>query len=179
MKILVTGTAGFIGFHLAKKLLERGDEVVGLDNINDYYDVNLKYGRLKVFNNGEMSRDFTYIDDIVDGVIKVIDKPAEQNKEWNAKDPEISSSSAPYKIYNIGNNAPLPLMSFIETIEEALGKKAEKNFMDMQDGDVVSTYADVSDLINDFGYKPDTSLEVGIERFVKWYREFYTDKNKI
>ena len=312
MKILVTGTAGFIGFHLAKKLLERGDEVVGVDNINDYYDVNLKYGRLqelgiqredvsenslasstkyknhsfykidladkeamqklfetekfdavcnlaaqagvryslenphayiqsnvvgflnilegcrntdvknlcyasrssvyglnesqpfkttdktehqvslyaatkkssemmahtyshlygiqttglrfftvygpwgrpdmapmlftdailndraiKVFNNGEMSRDFTYIDDIVDGVIKVIDKPAQPNKEWNAKVPEISSSSAPYKIYNIGNNAPLPLMSFIETIEEALGKKAEKNFMPMQDGDVV------------------------------------------
>ena len=173
MKILVTGTAGFIGFHLAKKLLERGDEVVGVDNINDYYDVNFKYGRLKEFNNGEMSRDFTYIDDIVDGVIKVIDKPAQPNKEWNAKDPEISSSSAPYKIYNIGNNAPLPLMTFIETIEEALGKKAEKNFMPMQDGDVVSTYADVSGLINDFGYKPDTKLSDGIGEFVKWYREFY------
>ena len=347
MKILVTGTAGFIGFHLAKKLLERGDEVVGIDNINDYYDVNLKYGRLKelgidrdeiesnnssldiyhsklyenhsfykmdladkdsmqqlfktekfdavynlaaqagvryslenphaymqsnvvgflnilegcrntdvknlcyassssvyglnesqpfkttdktehqvslyaatkksnemmahtyahlygiqttglrfftvygpwgrpdmapmlftdaifhnrpikVFNNGEMSRDFTYIDDIVDGVIKVIDKPAEPNREWNAKDPEISSSSAPYKLYNIGNNAPLPLMTFIETIEEALGKKAEKNFMPMQDGDVVSTYADVRGLIDDFGYKPDTKLADGIGEFVKW-----------
>ena len=350
MKILVTGTAGFIGFHLAKKLLERGDEVVGIDNINDYYDVNLKYGRLKelgvershcekqsdeaiysityrnhkfykmdladreameqlfktekfdavmnlaaqagvryslenphayiqsnvvgflnilegcrnngvknlafassssvyglnesqpfkttdktehqvslyaatkksnemmahtyahlygihvtglrfftvygpwgrpdmapmlftdailndraikVFNNGEMSRDFTYIDDIVDGVIKVIDKQSESNKEWNPKDPEISSSSAPYKIYNIGNNAPLPLMTFIETIEDALGKKAEKNYMPMQDGDVVSTYADVSGLINDFGYKPDTKLADGIGEFVKWYREFY------
>lgn len=356
MKILVTGTAGFIGYHLAKKLLERGDEVVGIDNINDYYDVNLKYGRLKelgidrdevelnnskfkihdstsyknhsfykmeladreameqlfktekfdavcnlaaqagvryslenphayiqsnvvgflnilegcrnngvknlafassssvyglnesqpfkttdktehqvslyaatkksnemmahtyahlygihvtglrfftvygpwgrpdmapmlftdailndraikVFNNGEMSRDFTYIDDIVDGVIKVIDKQSESNKEWNPKDPEISSSSAPYKIYNIGNNAPLPLMTFIETIEEALGKKAEKNFMPMQDGDVVSTYADVSGLINDFGYKPDTKLADGIGEFVKWYKSFYGDKN--
>ena len=348
MKTLVTGTAGFIGYHLAKKLLERGDEVVGLDNINDYYDVNLKYGRLKelgiakdsieenhptystkyekhsfykmdlsdkkamqrlfeteqfdavcnlaaqagvryslenphayiesnvvgfmnilegcrntgvknlcyassssvyglnesqpfkttdktehqvslyaatkksnemmahtyahlygiqatglrfftvygpwgrpdmapmlftdailndraikVFNNGKMSRDFTYIDDIVDGVIKVIDKPATSNAQWNAKEPEISSSSAPYRIYNIGNNAPLPLMEFIETLEAALGKKAEKNFMPMQDGDVVSTYADVTDLINDFGYKPDTKLARGIAEFVNWYREFY------
>ena len=104
---------------------------------------------------------------------KVGYKPAESNKEWNAKEPEISSSSAPYKIYNIGNNAPLPLMTFIETIEDALGKKAEKNYMPMQDGDVVSTYADVSGLINDFGYKPDTKLADGIGEFVKWYREFY------
>ncbi len=104
---------------------------------------------------------------------KVGYKPSESNKEWNAKDPEISSSSAPYKIYNIGNNAPLPLMTFIETIEEALGKKAEKNFMPMQDGDVVSTYADVSGLINDFGYKPDTKLADGIGEFVKWYKSFY------
>jgi len=348
MKILVTGTAGFIGFHLAKKLLERGDEVIGLDNINDYYDVNLKFGRLKelgiersqiaekqfvtstvfpkhkfikldladregiqklfkeekfdavmhlaaqagvrysienphsyvesnvvgflnilegcrqsnvknlsyassssvyglnqsqpfkttdktehqvslyaatkksnemmahtyshlygiqttglrfftvygpwgrpdmapmlftdailnnraikVFNNGEMSRDFTYIDDIVDGVIKVIDNPAQINKKWDAKDPQISSSSAPYKIYNIGNNAPLPLMTFIETLENALGKTAEKTFMPMQDGDVVSTYADVSGLIEEFAYKPDTKLIDGISEFVKWYKEFY------
>ena len=348
MKILVTGTAGFIGFHLAKKLLDRGDTVVGIDNINDYYDVNLKYGRLKelginkediqenkkvtsttntkhsfykmdladkdamdklfktekfdavmnlaaqagvryslenphayiqsnvvgflnilegcrnsgvknlayassssvyglnesqpfkttdttehqvslyaatkksnemmahtyahlygiqttglrfftvygpwgrpdmapmlftdailndraikVFNNGEMSRDFTYIDDIVDGIIKVIDKPATPNKNWNAKQPDIDSSSAPYRLYNIGNNAPLPLMTFIETIENALDKKAEKNFMPMQDGDVVSTYADVTGLMKDFGYKPDTDLKDGIEEFVVWYREFY------
>jgi len=348
LKILVTGTAGFIGFHLAKKLLERDDEVVGIDNINDYYDVNLKYGRLKelgiqkediaenqkalsqtynkhsfckmdladkeamntlfetekfdavmnlaaqagvryslenphayvqsnvvgflnilegcrnhnvknlayassssvyglnesqpfkttdktehqvslyaatkksnemmahtyahlygiqttglrfftvygawgrpdmapmlftdailnnrpikVFNNGKMSRDFTYIDDIVDGIIKVIDNPAQANENWDAKDPEISSSSAPYRLYNIGNNAPLPLMEFIETIEETLGKKAEKNFMPMQDGDVVSTYADVSGLIENFGYKPDTNLKDGIKEFVKWYKEFY------
>jgi len=349
MKILITGTAGFIGYHLAKKLLERGDEVIGIDNINDYYDVNLKYARLnelginrtdasatpihsnkyknhkfikldladkegmdklfkdekfdaamnlaaqagvryslenphayiesnvvgflnilegcrnygvknlsyassssvyglnqsqpfkttdktehqvsiyaatkksnemmahtyahlygiqttglrfftvygpwgrpdmapmlftdailndraiKVFNNGEMSRDFTYIDDIVDGVIKVIDNPAQENQGWNAEEPEISSSSAPYKLYNIGNNAPLPLMIFIETLENALGKKAQKNFMPMQDGDVVSTYADVSGLIKDFGYKPDTKLKDGIGEFVEWHRGFYGD----
>ena len=349
MKILVTGTAGFIGFHLAKKLLERGDEVVGIDNINDYYDVNLKYGRLSelgikqedirrnslvhstqydkhhfakidladkeamdnlfqeqqfdavmnlaaqagvryslenphayiqsnvvgflnilegcrhhnvknlayassssvyglnasqpfkttdttehqvslyaatkksnemmahtyshlygiqatglrfftvygpwgrpdmapmlftdailndrainVFNNGEMSRDFTYIDDIVDGIVKVIDNPAQPNELWNPNEPDISTSSAPYRLYNIGNNAPLSLMTFIETIEEALGKEAKKNFMPMQDGDVVSTYADVSGLIKEFGYQPNTALSEGIREFVKWYRAFYT-----
>ena len=329
-KILVTGTAGFIGFHLAKKLLERGDIVVGLDNINDYYDVNLKYARLnqlginkeaiidakivqsslyqnhqfikanledtktiyqlfesqkfdavchlaaqagvryslenphayiqsnivgfmnileacrnyeirnlsyassssvyglnksqpfkttdktdtpvslyaatkksnelmahtyshlygiqttglrfftvygpwgrpdmapilftdailndraiKVFNHGEMSRDFTYIDDIIEGIIKVIDKPSD------------------FKVYNIGNNAPTSLMTFIETLENALGKKAKKAFLPMQDGDVVSTYADVTGLMEDFGYKPDTKLADGIGEFVKWYKEFY------
>ena len=128
---------------------------------------------IKVFNNGAMSRDFTYIDDIIDGIIKVIDNPAQPNENWDAKDPEISSSSAPYRLYNIGNNAPLPLMTFIETIEDALGKKAEKNFMPMQDGDVVSTYADVSGLINEFDYKPDTKLSDGIDEFVKWYKVFF------
>jgi UDP-glucuronate 4-epimerase len=331
MKILVTGTAGFIGYHLAKKLLERGDEVVGLDNINDYYDVNLKYARLnelgirchseldseslvqslkypnhkfikanledsqtinklfetekfdavcnlaaqagvryslenphayiqsnvvgfmnileacrnyniknlsyassssvygtntsqpfkttdmtdtpislyaatkksnelmahtyshlygiqttglrfftvygpwgrpdmapmlfasaisedrpiKVFNHGNMSRDFTYIDDIVDGIIKVIDNPSD------------------FKVYNIGNNSPVSLMEFIETIENKMGKIAQKNFMDIQPGDVVSTYADTQGLIDDFGYKPNTKLADGIGEFVKWYKEFY------
>ena len=348
MKILVTGTAGFIGFHLAKKLLERGDEVVGIDNINDYYDINLKYGRLKelgidqektednkpvistmfpkhkfikldladtgginrlfeaekfdavcnlaaqagvryslenphayiesnivgfmnilegcrhynvknlsyassssvyglnksqpfktsdktehqvsvyaatkksnemlahtyshlygiqttglrfftvygpwgrpdmapmlfadailhdrpikVFNFGKMSRDFTYIDDIVDGLIKVIDNPAIVNNAWDPKDPDIQSSSAPYHIYNIGNNAPVDLMKFIETIENALGKTAEKNMLPIQPGDVESTYADTSELMKDFSYKPDTPLDEGVTAFVKWYREFY------
>lgn len=333
MKILVTGTAGFIGFHLAKKLLERGDEVVGLDNINDYYDVNLKYGRLKelginptkieetqpvastifpkhtfikldladkdqmealfkkeqfdavcnlaaqagvryslenphayiesniqgfmnilegcrengiqnlsyassssvyglnkdqpfkttdqvdrpisiyaatkksnelmahtyshlfgisttglrfftvygpwgrpdmapmlfadailhdraikVFNQGDMSRDFTYIDDIVDGCIKVIDNP-------NKKDL--------YQIYNIGNNAPVQLMDFIKALENALEKEAKKEYLPMQPGDVKSTYADVSDLMNDFDYKPDTSIQEGVDKFAQWYRAFY------
>jgi UDP-glucuronate 4-epimerase len=348
MKILVTGTAGFIGHALAKKLLERGDEVVGLDNINNYYDVTLKYGRLadlgirqdciadhkatesikynkhrfykmdladrsemehlfneekfdavchlaaqagvryslenphayiqsnvvgftnilegcrhsgvknlsyassssvyglnksqpfkttdttehpvsfyaatkkanemmahsyshlydipttgvrfftvygpwgrpdmapmlftdaitnnraiKVFNNGDMSRDFTYIDDIVDGLINIIDNPATSNKEWNSEKPAIDSSSAPYRLLNIGNNHPVSLMEFIETIEKALGKKAEKNFMSMQDGDLKSTYADVSGLIKNFNYSPDTKLSDGIEKFIEWYREFY------
>ena len=333
MKILVTGTAGFIGFHLAKKLLERGDEVIGIDNINDYYDVNLKYGRLKelgidqekieenqpvsstlfskhtfikldlankeqmealfqrekfdavcnlaaqagvryslenphayidsniqgfmnilegcrqngiknlsyassssvyglnkeqpfktsdqvdqpisiyaatkksnelmahtyshlfgvsttglrfftvygpwgrpdmapmlfsdailndraikIFNQGDMSRDFTYIDDIVDGCIKVIDNP---------------NTEEPYQIYNIGNNAPVQLMDFIKALENSLNKEAKKEYLPMQPGDVKSTYADVSGLIDNFGYKPDTSIQNGVDLFAQWYQEFY------
>jgi len=347
MKILITGTAGFIGFHLAKKLLERGDEVIGLDNINDYYDRELKYARLnelgirknniiddilinstnkkhrfiktdltnkttinnlfknenfdavcnlaaqagvrysienphayidsniigftnileacrhhhvsnlsyassssvyglnksqpfqtsdhtnhpvslyaatkksnelmahtyshlynisttglrfftvygpwgrpdmapmlfadaitndrpiKVFNHGNMSRDFTYIDDIVEGIIKVIDNPAQKDSNWNANDPSPQSSSAPYKIYNIGNNAPVNLMEFISEIESSLGKVAEKNFMDIQAGDVESTFADTSDLNNDFNYKPFTPLDKGVSEFITWFKNFY------
>ncbi len=348
MKILVTGTAGFIGYHLATKLLELGHEVIGLDNINDYYDVNLKYARLeklgisrdeieksnsklkihnstfsplhkfykvdledaeainhifkveqfdavvnlaaqagvrysienphaymnsniigfinileacrnynvknlsyassssvyglnksqpfkvedktdtpvslyaatkksnelmahtyshlygikttglrfftvygpwgrpdmapmlftdailndraiKVFNHGNMSRDFTYVDDIIDGIIKVI-KSQLNNSKLNIQNSKL------FNIYNIGNNAPVSLMDFIQTIEIAIGKVATKNFLPMQDGDVESTYADVSGLINDFGYKPDTELKDGIEEFVKWYKEFYGEK---
>ena len=348
MKILVTGTAGFIGYHLALKLLQRGDTIIGLDNINDYYDVNLKYARLnelgidknelednklinsktypnhkfvkmdlsdtnsiyklfetekfdavcnlaaqagvrysienphayidsnvkgfmnileacrhndvknlsyassssvyglnksqpfktsdhtdhpislyaatkksnemmahtyshlygicttglrfftvygpwgrpdmapmlfadailndraiKVFNHGNMSRDFTYVDDIVDGIIKVIDNPANSSQNFNPENPNPDSSSAPYRIYNIGNNAPVQLLDFIETLEKSIGIDAKKNFLPMQDGDVVSTYADTNDLMKDFGYKPDTKLSDGIEQFVKWYRKFY------
>jgi len=347
MKILVTGTAGFIGHALAKKLLARGDEVVGIDNINDYYDVNLKYARLedtgvdrdkidwgvrvassifpkytfvkmpledqegmdvlfkeekfdavcnlaaqagvrysienphayiqsnivgfmnileacrhngvknlcyassssvyglnksqpfktsdhtdhpislyaatkksnemmahtyshlygiqatglrfftvygpwgrpdmapilfasaivedrpiKVFNHGDMSRDFTYIEDIVDGVINVIDNPAQPDSEWNAQQPNPASSSAPYRVYNIGNNQPVKLMDFIGTIETALGKVAEKIMMPMQDGDVQSTYADVDGLINKFNYKPDTVLSDGVGAFIQWYSKY-------
>jgi len=348
VKILVTGTAGFIGYHLAKKLLDRGDEIVGLDNINDYYDVNLKYARLnelginkkelednklvqsktfdkhkfvkmnlsdsdsiyklfeeekfdavcnlaaqagvrysienphayidsnvkgfmnileacrhndvsnlsyassssvyglnksqpfktedhtdhpvslyaatkksnemmahtyshlynisttglrfftvygpwgrpdmapmlfadailndraiKVFNHGNMSRDFTYVGDIVDGIIKVIDNPSKANENFDTQTPNPSISSAPYRIYNIGNNAPVSLLDFIKTIETSIGTEAKKNFMDMQDGDVVSTYADTNDLIKDFDYKPDTDLSEGIGEFIKWYKSFY------
>jgi len=350
MKILITGSAGFIGFHLTKRLLERGDEVVGVDNLNSYYDVNLKYARLealgisvenndfvegqhfcstryakhtfvktdiahtaalyrlfeeekvdavchlaaqagvryslknphayiesnvlgfmnileacrrygvdnlayassssiyglnsaqpfktsdhtdhpisiyaatkksnelmahtyahlynirttglrfftvygpwgrpdmapmlfadailndraiKVFNHGKMSRDFTYIDDIVEGIVKVMDNPAKPNKAFDAARPDPSSSLAPYRIYNIGNNAPLSLMTFIETLEDALGKKAQKHYMQMQEGDVVSTYADVGDLMRDFNYKPNTPLSEGVAHFVSWYKAYY------
>lgn len=348
MKILITGTAGFIGFHLAKTLLERGDEVIGIDNINDYYDVNLKYGRLaqlgidkksvadgtkvsstsykkhqfikldlsdrngierlfqvekfdavchlaaqagvrysienphayiesnvvgflnilegcrqnnisnlcfassssvyglnqsqpfktsdhtdhpislyaatkksnemmahsyshlygiattgvrfftvygpwgrpdmapmlftdailssrpiKVFNHGNMSRDFTYITDIVNGLVKIIDKPATKDEKWDAENPLPNSSSAPYRIYNIGNSKPVKLMDFIQSIEKALGKDANKDFQPMQAGDVVSTYANVSGLINEFDYHPKTKLDEGIISFINWYKDFY------
>lgn len=332
-KILVTGAAGFIGFHLSKRLLERGNEVVGLDSVNDYYDVNLKKARLAqlegrpgfrfvktsledregllglfkeerfdkvvnlaaqagvryslvnpyayidanivgfinilegcrhngvkhlvfassssvygantkmpfsvhdnvdhpvslyaatkkanelmahtyshlyklpctglrfftvygpwgrpdmalflftkailegrpidVFNHGKMQRDFTYIDDIVEGVIRVTDKIAEPDPKWSGNAPDPGTSYAPYKNYNIGNNNPVELMRFIEVLEDTLGKKAVKNLLPMQPGDVPATYADVDDLMKDVGFKPATSIEEGIKRFVEWYRGYY------
>jgi UDP-glucuronate 4-epimerase len=348
MKVLVTGTAGFIGSFVAVRLAERGDEVVGIDNINEYYDVQLKYGRLArdgldlrkaeasrwvksskhptyrfkrtnledrqaiqklfdkekfdavchlaaqagvryslinpysyidanvvgfvnlleccrhynakhlvyassssvyglnekypfsvhdnvdhpvslyaatkkanelmahtyshlygipttglrfftvygpwgrpdmalflftkailenrpidVFNHGKMKRDFTYIDDIVTGVVKVLDKPATGDSRWKGKAPDPSRSQAPYRIYNIGNNSPVELKEFIGAIENALGKKAKKNFLAMQPGDVPATWADVKDLVKDFGYKPAMPVEEGVKRFVEWYLEYY------
>ncbi|GAB1265263.1 NAD-dependent epimerase [Aurantivibrio infirmus] len=333
MKVLVTGAAGFIGSHLCQRLLDRGDEVVGIDNLNDYYDVNLKLARLKrieesetftfikldiadrdgvaalfeeqkfdrvvnlaaqagvrysienphayidanivgfcnilegcrhnkvkhlayassssvygankaqpfsehhnvdhpialyaaskkanelmahaysslyelpttglrfftvygpwgrpdmalfkftkgileetpidIYNNGDMIRDFTYIDDIVEGVVRVLDNTASADKNWNGNDPDPATSYAPYRVYNIGNSSPVKLMDFIEAIEKAVGKEAIKNFMPMQDGDVPSTCADVSALQNDVGFKPNTSVEFGINKFVTWYRDYF------
>lgn len=333
MKYLVTGAAGFIGFHTSKYLLDRGDEVIGLDNINDYYDVGLKEARLAqltpysgfrfikmdladregmakmfaeekpqrvinlaaqagvryslenphayvdsnlvgfvnilegcrhngvehlsyassssvygankvspfsihhnvdhpvslyaaskkanelmahtyshlfglpttglrfftvygpwgrpdmalfiftkailegkpidVFNYGKMQRDFTYIDDIVEGVIRVTDNVPKPNPEWDAVAADPGTSSAPYKVYNIGNHSPVELLRFIEVIEECVGKKAIKNLLPMQPGDVPATCADVDDLMRDVGFKPDTPIEVGIRKFVDWYRWYY------
>ncbi|HKW86345.1 MAG TPA: NAD-dependent epimerase [Nitrospiraceae bacterium] len=331
--VLVTGAAGFIGYHVAKRLLERGDHVLGLDNLNDYYDVRLKEARLAqlspferfqfrkmdladragmaalfadrsirrvvhmaaqagvryslvnphaytdsnivgflnilegcrhsrvehlvyassssvygghtrmpfsvhdnvdhpvsmyaatkkanelmahtyahlcglpctglrfftvygpwgrpdmalfiftkailagktidVFNHGKMRRDFTYIDDIVEGVVRVLDKPATPDPNWSGEEPNPGTSSAPYRLYNIGNHQPVELLRFIEVLEDALGKKAGKNFLPLQPGDVPETYADVDDLIKDMDFKPNTPIEVGIRRFVEWYRSFY------
>ena len=333
MKVMVTGAAGFIGSMLSIRLLERGDEVVGIDNLNDYYDVNLKLARLErlkdydgfkfvkldiadrtavealfareksqrvmhlaaqagvrysitnphayidsnivgfinilegcrhnavehlayassssvygantnmpfsihdnvdhpvslyaaskkanelmahtyshlyklpttglrfftvygpwgrpdmslfmftrnilegkpidVFNYGNHRRDFTYIDDIVEGVIRVIDKPAQANANWSGDNPDPGTSRAPYRVYNIGNNNPVQLLKFIETLEKCLGKEAIKNLLPLQPGDVPDTYADVSDLVNDMGYRPGTELEEGIRNFVEWYKDFY------
>lgn len=128
---------------------------------------------IKVFNHGRMERDFTYIDDIVEGIVKLIDKPPTANKEWDESKDDLSTSFAPYKIYNIGNNQPVQLMRFINVLEEKIGKEAEKIYMDMQPGDVLRTYADVSDLERDIGFKPATSIEEGLEKFVKWYKEYY------
>jgi UDP-glucuronate 4-epimerase len=331
--ILVTGVAGFIGFHVAKRLLERGDRVIGLDNLNKYYDVRLKKARLaqlnpfpsfsftkldlanrpgvrrlfkkqpikhvihlaaqagvryslvnphaytdsniegflnilegcrhakvehlvyassssvyggnthmpfsvhdnvdhpvslyaaskkanelmahcyahlyripctglrfftvygpwgrpdmalfiftkailegkpiEVFNHGKMQRDFTYIDDIVEGVIRALDHPAAPNPTWSGDQPDPGTSSAPARVYNIGNHQPVELLHFIEVLEQALGKKAEKRLMPLQPGDVPATYADVEDLMRDVGFAPATPIKEGIARFVKWYREFY------
>ena len=333
MKVLITGTAGFIGSNVAGKLLARGDEVIGLDNLNDYYDVELKKARLErisahsgftdvrmdledrdgvaklfadhkpdrvvhlaaqagvryslvnphayadsnligtlnilegcrhndvehlvyassssvygantkmpfsvhdnvdhpvsvyaaskkahelmaqtyshlynlpttglrfftvygpwgrpdmalfmftknilegkpidVFNYGKCRRDFTYIDDIVEGVIRTMDNVAAPNPDWSGDDPDTGTSYAPFKVYNIGNNQPVELLRFIEIIEEKLGMKAEKNMMPLQPGDVPATYANVDDLMNDVGFKPATSIEEGIGNFVDWYREYY------
>lgn len=333
MKILVTGAAGFVGFHLAQRLLERGDEVVGLDNLNDYYDVALKEARLKllgaypgfrfvrasledrptieklfaherfetvanlaaqagvryslqnpnayidsnivgfmnvlegcrhntvkhlvyassssvygsnttvpfsvhhtvdhpvslyaatkksnelmahtyahlfglpttglrfftvygpwgrpdmayfsftksilegrpidVFNHGRMQRDFTYIDDIVEGVVRVLGHIPQANPSWDAASPDPAASSAPYRLYNIGNNQPVELGHFIETLEECLGKKAHKNMLPMQAGEVLVTFSDVDDLMREVGFRPATPIREGLQRFVQWYRGFY------
>lgn len=125
---------------------------------------------IDVYNNGDMVRDFTYIDDIIAGIIRVIDKPAIGNKQWTGI---ASSSSAPYKVYNIGNNNPVKLMDFIEAIENKLGTEIKKNMMEMQPGDVPQTFACVEELINDMDYKPATSITYGISKFVDWYLDFY------
>lgn len=127
---------------------------------------------IDVFNHGNMKRDFTYIDDIIEGVIRVIDRIPTSSEEWNGTSPDPGTSFAPYKLYNIGNNNPVDLMEFIETLEECLGTKAEKNYLPLQAGDVPSTYADVNDLMEDVNYKPNTSVQEGIRRFVEWYQEF-------
>ena len=335
MTILVTGAAGFIGFHTAVKLLERGETVVGLDNFNDYYDVSLKesraeildgydrftmervdladrpvieqlfrthefgkvvhlaaqagvrysienphsyidsnivgtlhilegcrhhdvehlvyassssvygansdmpfsvhqnvdhplalygatkkanelmahtysnlyglpttglrfftvygpYGRpdmalfkftkniiegepIDVFNYGKHRRDFTYVDDIVEGVVRTMDHTATPNPDWDPARPDPGTSRAPYRLYNIGNQNPVDLMDYIAAIEQCLGKTAEKNMLPMQPGDVPDTWADTSDLANDVGYQPSTPIEVGVRNFVGWYREYYKD----
>lgn len=128
---------------------------------------------IDVFNHGKMKRDFTYIDDIVEGVVRVMKNLPEPNPTWSGDSPDPGTSYVRYKIYNIGNNQPVELLDFISAIESALGKKASKNFMDIQPGDVPATYADVDDLIRDVGFKPETSIAVGIGKFVEWYKGYY------
>ncbi|MBO5380561.1 MAG: NAD-dependent epimerase [Bacteroides sp.] len=128
---------------------------------------------IKVFNNGDMLRDFTYVDDIVEGVIRVIDSTPAGNKEWNGQQPDPSTSSAPYKVYNIGNSQPVKLMDFIQAIENAIGREAKKNFLPMQPGDVYQTNADTTALQNELGFKPDTPIQEGVNRTIAWFREFY------
>ena len=128
---------------------------------------------INVFNHGKMERDFTYIDDIVEGVVRVLDKIPQPNPEWSGDAPDSASSTAPYRLYNIGNNNPVELMHYIEVLEDCLGKKAVKNMLPMQPGDVQATYADVSELVKAIDYKPAMSVEEGMSRFVDWYKEYY------
>lgn len=128
---------------------------------------------IDVFNYGNHRRDFTYIDDIVEGVIRTLDHLPEKNESWDSNAPDSASSFAPYRLYNIGNNAPVELSHYIEVLEKCLGKKAERNLLPLQAGDVPDTYADVEALVQDVGYKPNTTVEAGIKNFVKWYRDFY------
>jgi UDP-glucuronate 4-epimerase len=126
---------------------------------------------IKVFNRGQMQRDFTYIDDIVEGVVRIMDKPATPNPDWDSANPDPGTSSAPYRLFNIGNNNPIMLMDFIAAIEKALGKTAEKQFLPMQPGDVVATYANIEDLIETVDYHPQTPVQEGIDNFIAWYLE--------
>lgn len=131
---------------------------------------------ITVFNHGKMQRDFTYIDDIIEGVVRVMGRLPEPNPAWRGDNPDPGTSYAPYKLYNIGNNNPVELIEFIEEIENALGRKAEKEFVDLQPGDVPATYADVDDLTQDVGFKPETSIATGIRRFIEWYKDYYAVK---
>lgn len=131
---------------------------------------------IKVFNHGKMERDFTYIDDIVEGIVKLIPLAPEKNSDWDESVDELGASFAPYRVYNIGNNSPVPLMKFINVLEEKIGKEANKQYMEMQPGDVFRTYADVSELERDIDFKPSTSIEEGLGKFVDWYKEYYNVK---
>ena len=128
---------------------------------------------IEVFNYGHHRRDFTYVDDIVEGVIRVLDRPAEPNAAWSGADPDSATSTAPYRLYNIGNHQPVELMRYIEVLEQCLGRTAEKTLLPLQAGDVPDTYADVEDLVRDTGYKPATPIEIGVRNFVDWYRGYY------
>jgi len=128
---------------------------------------------IQVFNHGKMRRDFTYIDDIVQGVMRVTERPPEPNSEWRSDAPDPGTSYAPYRIYNIGNNHPVELMEFISVIEEKLGIEAKKEYLPIQSGDVPATYADIDDLSRDFGFRPQTGIREGIGRFIEWYKEYY------
>lgn len=128
---------------------------------------------IDVYNHGDMMRDFTYVEDIVESIARLVEKPAKVNPEWSGNEPDPSSSSAPYKIYNIGNNSPVRLMDFIEAIENKLDKVAIKNYMDLQPGDVPETYANVKDLFNNINFKPETDIQDGVNKFIDWYLKYY------
>ena len=128
---------------------------------------------IQVYNYGKHRRDFTYIDDIVEGLLRILDRPAYSNPQWSGAQPDPGTSSAPWRVYNIGNNSPVELMDYIAAIEKALGKMAKVEYLPLQDGDVPNTYADIDDLVDQFNYKPNTTVEAGVARFVAWYRDYF------
>ena len=130
--------------------------------------------KIQVFNYGKHRRDFTYVDDIVEGVIRVLDRPAKPNPHWSGNAPDPGTSQAPWRVYNVGNNSPVELLDYIEAIEEALGVKAEKELLPLQLGDVPNTFADVEDLVKEFGYKPTISVKKGVANFVNWYKTYHS-----
>lgn len=132
---------------------------------------------IDVFNNGDMERDFTYIDDIIEGVVRVVQRPPMPNPHWDGKSPDPATSSCPWRVYNIGNNRKERLLRYIEVLEQCLGRRAKKNFLPMQAGDVPATYADTGDLVRDVGFRPDTPIETGVRRFVDWYLEYYQGRS--
>jgi UDP-glucuronate 4-epimerase len=128
---------------------------------------------IEVFNNGHHTRDFTYVEDIVEGVVRVTDRVARPDPAWDSANPDPASSSAPYRLYNIGSNRPIQLLRYIEVLEDCLGRKAERILKPLQLGDVPDTFANVDELIADIGYKPDTPIEVGVRNFVEWFKRYY------
>jgi UDP-glucuronate 4-epimerase len=128
---------------------------------------------INVFNHGKMQRDFTYIDDVVEALSRLADRPAAPNPNWSGTAPDLASSTAPHRLYNVGNHNPVELMRLIEVLEQTLGRKAETNFLPMQPGDVPATYADIDDLAHDVGFAPSTSIETGVANFVAWYRDYF------
>ena len=187
--ILVTGATGFIGFHLCKRLIECGDNVLGVDNLSNYYDVNLKIDRLKQLT--EM-KNFRFLktdisekeamenlfsaqkfDTVVNLAAQTGVRYSLVNPHWKKEEPNPATSFAPYRLYNIGNNNPVDLMECIEILENCLNKKAEKNFLPIQPGDVPVTNADVDDLMADLNFKPNIPIKVGIKKFVAWYKKYY------
>ena len=137
-----------------------------------FTDAILSGKKIQVFNYGKHRRDFTYIDDIVEGVVRVLDKPAESNPNWSGEAPDPGSSLAPWRVYNIGNNSPVELVDYISAIEDSLGIKVEKELLPLQPGDVPDTFADVDDLVRDFDYKPSINVKEGVEKFIDWYKEY-------
>ncbi len=131
---------------------------------------------ISVFNFGKHRRDFTYIDDIVEGIVRILDKPATSNPDWDSNNPDPSTSSAPYRVYNIGNNNPVQLMDYIKALESSLGRNAKKELLPLQPGDVLDTYADVDDIVETFDYKPNTSIEQGVENFATWFKRYSNEK---